>query len=77
MLMSPHVEEVAALLAEEKVPVITTGAGNPSKYMKSWLAAGIRVIPVVASVAMARLVAGRARRRSSPRAANRAAMWAS
>ena len=57
MLMSPHVEEVAALLAEEKVPVITTGAGNPSKYMKSWLAAGIRVIPVVASVAMARLVA--------------------
>ena len=56
MLMSPHVEEVAALLAEEKVPVITTGAGNPSKYMKSWLAAGIRVIPVVASVAMAKLM---------------------
>ncbi len=56
MLMSPHVEEVAALLAEEKVPVITTGAGNPSKYMKAWLAAGIKVIPVVASVAVAKLV---------------------
>ena len=57
MLMSPHVEEVAKLLAEEKVPVITTGAGNPGKYMKMWLAAGIKVIPVVASVAMAKLVA--------------------
>lgn len=57
MLMSPHADEVAALLAEEKVPVVTTGAGNPSKYMKAWLAAGIRVIPVVASVAMAKLVA--------------------
>ncbi len=57
MLMSPHADEVAALLAEEKVPVVTTGAGNPSKYMKAWLAAGVRVIPVVASVAMAKLVA--------------------
>ena len=56
MLMSPHVEEVAKLLAEEKVPVITTGAGNPGKYMKLWQSAGIRVIPVVASVAMAKLV---------------------
>ena len=56
MLMSPHVEEVAKLLAEEKVPVITTGAGNPGKYMKLWQESGIRVIPVVASVAMAKLV---------------------
>ena len=56
MLMSPHVEEVARLLAEEKVPVITTGAGNPGKYMKLWQEAGIQVIPVVASVAMAKLV---------------------
>lgn len=39
MLMSPHVEEVAKLLAEEKVPVITTGAGNPGKYMKLWQSA--------------------------------------
>ena len=56
MLMSPHVEDVAKLLAAEKVPVITTGAGNPGKYMKMWQEAGIRVIPVVASVAMAKLV---------------------
>ena len=57
MLMSPFADEVAAVVAEERIAVVTTGAGNPSKYMKSWLAAGIRVIPVVASVAMARLVA--------------------
>lgn len=56
MLLSPYVDQVAAVLAEEKVPVVTTGAGNPAKYMKQWLAAGIRVIPVVPSVAMARLV---------------------
>ncbi len=56
MLMSPSVNEVAAVLAEEKVPVITTGAGNPGKHMKAWLAAGCKVIPVVASVAMAKLM---------------------
>ncbi len=56
MLMSPFAEEVAAVVVEEKVPVVTTGAGNPSKYMKSWLEAGIKVIPVVASVAMAKLM---------------------
>lgn len=56
MLASPHVEEVAAIVAEEKVPVVTTGAGNPSKYMKAWLEAGIKVVPVVASTAMAKLV---------------------
>ncbi len=56
MLMSPFADEVAKVVAEEKVPVVTTGAGNPSKYMKDWLEAGIRVIPVVASVSMARLV---------------------
>lgn len=56
MLMSPFVEEVAQVAAEEKVAVVTTGAGNPSKYMSMWLDAGIRVIPVVASVAMAKLV---------------------
>jgi enoyl-[acyl-carrier protein] reductase II len=56
MLMSPAVEEIAALLAEEHVPVITTGAGNPGKYMKEWTAAGCKVIPVVASVAMAKLM---------------------
>ena len=56
MLMSPFVEEVAQLVAEEKVAVVTTGAGNPSKYMALWKDAGIKVIPVVASVAMAKLM---------------------
>ena len=56
MLMSPFVEEVAQLVAEEKVAVVTTGAGNPSKYMALWKEAGIKVIPVVASVAMAKLM---------------------
>ena len=56
MLMSPHADAVAEMLCEERVAVITTGAGNPSKYMKAWQEAGIRVIPVIASVAMARLL---------------------
>ncbi len=56
MLMSPFADEVAQAVAEEGVSVVTTGAGNPSKYMEAWKAAGIRVIPVVASVAMARLM---------------------
>lgn len=56
MLMSPFADQVAETVAEEKVAVVTTGAGNPSKYMKRWEEAGIRVIPVVASVAMAKLV---------------------
>ena len=56
MLMSPFADEVAAVVVEEKVEVVTTGAGNPSKYMKDWLAADIKVIPVVASVAMAKLM---------------------
>lgn len=57
MLMSPYVEEVAKVVAEEEVPVVTTGAGNPGKYMKEWLAAGIKVLPVVPSKAFARLAA--------------------
>ncbi len=56
MLMSPFADEVAAVAAEEKVAVVTTGAGNPSKYMEMWKEAGIKVIPVVASVAMAKLM---------------------
>lgn len=56
MLMSPFADEVAALCAERKVAVVTTGAGNPAKYMDSWQAAGIKVIPVVASTAMAKLM---------------------
>ena len=54
MLMSPHVEEVARVVVEEQVPVVTTGAGTPGKYMEGWLQAGIKVIPVVASVAFAK-----------------------
>lgn len=54
MLMSPYAKEVAELVAEEKVPVVTTGAGSPEKYMSLWKEAGIKVIPVVASVALAK-----------------------
>ena len=54
MLMSPHADEVAKVIVEEAVPVVTTGAGSPEKYMKMWKEAGIKVIPVVASVALAR-----------------------
>ncbi len=56
MLQSPFANEVAQLVVEERVPVLTTGAGNPGKYMESWLAAGIKVMPVVASVALARMM---------------------
>lgn len=56
MLMSPFADDVASVVVEEKVEVVTTGAGNPSKYIKEWIAAGIHVIPVVASVAMAKLM---------------------
>ena len=54
MLMSPNADEVAKIIVEEGVPVVTTGAGNPEKYMQMWKAAGVKVIPVVASVAMAK-----------------------
>ena len=54
MLQSPHAEEVAGVAADEKVPVVTTGAGSPAKFMEMWHEAGIKVIPVVASVAMAK-----------------------
>ena len=56
MLMSPFADEVASVVVEEKVEVVTTGAGNPSKYMSAWKEADIKVIPVVASVAMAKLM---------------------
>ena len=54
MLMSPHADDVAKVVVEEGVKVVTTGAGNPEKYMDMWKEAGIRVIPVVASVALAK-----------------------
>lgn len=56
MLQSPFCDEVAQVVADEKVAVVTTGAGNPSKYMQLWKDAGIKVIPVVASIAMAKLM---------------------
>lgn len=56
MLMSPYADDIAALVAREHVRVVTTGAGNPGKYMKMWKDAGIIVIPVVASTAMAKLM---------------------
>ena len=59
MLMSPFADEVAQVVIDERVPVVVTGAGNPAKYMKAWNEAGIKVIPVVASVALARLVVRR------------------
>ena len=53
MLMNPNADEVAKVVVEEGVKVVTTGAGNPGKYMDMWKAAGVKVMPVVASVAMA------------------------
>lgn len=54
MLLSPHADEVADVIVEEGIKVVTTGAGNPEKYMEKWKAAGVKVIPVVASVALAK-----------------------
>lgn len=54
MMISPHSDEIAKIVVEEQVPIVTTGAGNPEKYIDTWKAAGIKVIPVVASVALAR-----------------------
>lgn len=56
MLMNPNAEEVARIVVEEDVRVVTTGAGNPAKYMELWKQAGVKVIPVVASVALAKLM---------------------
>ena len=53
MLLNPNAEEVAQIVAEEGVRVVTTGAGNPGKFMELWKKAGVKVIPVVASTAMA------------------------
>lgn len=54
MLMSPYADEVARVIAEEGVKAVTTGAGNPEKYMELWKERHIKVIPVVASVALAK-----------------------
>lgn len=54
MLMAPNAEDLAKLVIEEGVPVVTTGAGNPGKFMEAWKEAGIKVIPVIPSVALAK-----------------------
>ncbi len=56
MLMNPEADEIAKILIEEGVKVVTTGAGNPAKYIKDWKTAGIKVIPVIASCALARMM---------------------
>ncbi|MGN0341943.1 MAG: enoyl-[acyl-carrier-protein] reductase FabK [Roseburia sp.] len=56
MLMNPNAPEVAQVVIEEKVPVVTTGAGNPGKFIAQWKEAGVKIIPVVASVAMAKMM---------------------
>ncbi len=56
MLLNPNAEEVADIVIEEGVKVVTTGAGSPAKFMKKWKEAGVKVIPVVASVAMAKMM---------------------
>lgn len=57
MMMSPFVDDIAQLVIDEKVGIVTTGAGMPSKYMEDWIKAGIKVIPVIASTGMAKMVA--------------------
>ena len=57
MLMSPHADDLAELVIEEDIKIVVTGAGNPSKYMKTWKEHGVIVIPVVASVALAKRMA--------------------
>ncbi len=56
MLMNPQADEIAKVVAKHNVKVVTTGAGSPGKYMEMWKNAGIKVMPVVASVAMARMM---------------------
>lgn len=56
MLMNPEADAIADVIAEEGVRVVTTGAGNPGKYIEKWKKAGVKVIPVVASVAMAKIM---------------------
>lgn len=58
MLMNPEADKMAEIVSEEKVAVVTTGAGNPGKYMDMWKSAGIRVFPVISSVALAKRLSG-------------------
>ena len=71
MLMSPNADDLAQLCIDEGVKVITTGAGNPGKYMAAWKEAGIKVMPVVPSVALAKRME-KSQMRSSQRVPSRA-----
>ena len=57
MMMNQHLEEISQVVIEEKVPVVTTGAGNPGKYITTWKEAGIKVLPVAPTVALAKRLA--------------------
>ena len=57
MLMNPHIDELAKVVVEEQVPVVTTGAGNPGKYVPAWKEAGIKVFPVVAATTLVKRLA--------------------
>lgn len=57
MLLNPNADEVAKVIVEEGIKVVTTGAGNPGKYMEMWKQAGVKVMPVVASVGLAKMMA--------------------
>ena len=59
MLMHPQAPEMARIVAEENIPVVTTGAGNPSEYVAMWKAAGCKVFPVIPAVALAKRLADR------------------
>ena len=54
VVLHPHIDELAQLIIEENVPVVTTGAGNPSKYIEKWKKAGIIVMPVVPNLTLAK-----------------------
>lgn len=56
MLMNPEADEIAKVVIEEGVKVVTTGAGNPAKYIDDWKKAGVKIIPVVASCALAKMM---------------------
>ena len=56
MLLNPDAKEMAQIVIDEHVPVVTTGAGNPGVYIKMWKEAGIKVLPVVPSVALAKIL---------------------
>ena len=72
MLMDPNAAELARLLVDLKIDVVTTGAGSPANYMDMWKEAGIKVVPVVATTALAKRM-----ERLLPKAPKAAGMWVS